>query len=117
MDYGLWCHESYIVDLTKRTQLRFLNYINKFLYPFVIITIIFQKELRALRYATSMIISTRRILLATYDQIKEEKVYPGSNIILKIISKMFFYIYVEMFSVTSSTFMVIKNTQFQFLTV
>ena len=83
MDYGLWGHESHIVDLTKRTQLRFLNYINNFLYPFEFITIIFQKELRALRYATSMIISTRRILLATYDQIKEEKVYPGSIITSK----------------------------------
>jgi len=71
MDYGLWGHESYIVNLTKRTQLRFLDYINKILYPFVIITTIFQKELRALRYATSMIISTRRILLATDDRINK----------------------------------------------
>ena len=74
MDYGLWGHESHIVDLTKRTQLRFLDYIKYLLYPFEIITITFQKELRALRYATSMIISTRRILLATDDQIKEGKV-------------------------------------------
>ena len=55
----------------SRTQLRFLDYIKYFLYPFVIITIISQKELRALRYATSMIISTRRILLATDDRINK----------------------------------------------
>ena len=64
------------------TQLRLFDYVSKFLYPSVIMTIIFQQELRALKYATSMIISTRRILLATDDQINKggKLIYPGSNI-------------------------------------
>jgi hypothetical protein len=69
----------------SRTQLRFLDYINKFLYPSVIIAIIFQQKLRALRYTTSMIISTRRILLATDDPTNKEGklIYPKFKYYIK----------------------------------
>ena len=74
--------ERWIVDPKEWimwTQLRFLDYIKYFLYLSIIITIIFQQELRALKYATSMIISTRRILLATDDLINKggKLIYPS----------------------------------------
>jgi len=46
MGNRLWGHEFYITDRTKRTQLRFFDYIKYFLYLSVIITIIFQQEVK-----------------------------------------------------------------------